>query len=284
MGLQMAFVGVFGAVLQPVTSSIIAESGWRIGYYFVGLLTFAAVILSALLLLRNRPEERGIMPYGYGIDKDLENNPDSVNMSVEISEKVAVRSISFYLLLLFMIAITGVGVFMQHIPTYGGIMGYSLKEVGSALSFASIGSAIGSIAIGMISDKIGSLKTCYGIIIIGIIAIIGFIFSSSGFIVFGVSTFLHGLVSSGIMVLAPILALNFFGQKDYEKIYAKVAMGAPLASIFLIPTYGFIYDRLQDYFPVLIVMLILLVLAGLCIAVGWRYRCTTEGCPTWGKK
>ncbi len=282
MGIQMAFVGLFGAVFQPFTSNLIAARGWRTAYYAIGGLAFAVIAFAALLLLRNKPENKNLQPYGVGepaaTGKAL---PTPRKQTLEIPEKTAVRSTSFILLLLFMIAITGVGVFGQHIPTYGAILGYSIRETGAALSFASVGSAIGSVAIGIICDKIGALKTCFGIITIGIVAVLGFLFSTEHFLIFSASTFLHGLTSSGIMVLAPILTISFYGQKDYEKIYAKLAMGAPMASIILIPVYGFIYDIMNSYLLVLAGMLLLLVIAGLCIAVGWKKRCTLEGCPGW---
>lgn len=281
LGLQMAFVGLFGAVLQPFTSGLIQVSGWRDAYFMVGGGSFLILFFVSLLLLRNRPEDQGTQPYGE--TKNQESLPQKKAEELAITENTALRSASFYLLLFFMIAITGAGVFTQHIPIYGSVLGYSVKATGTALAFASVGSAIGSIAIGMISDRIGSLKTCYGLIGIGIAAVGAFFISSAGFFVFGTATFLHGLVSSGIMVLAPILTIQFYGQKDYEKIYAKVSMGAPLASIILIPAYGFIYDLTKSYVFVLFGILALLIAAAFCIGLGWRKRCTIEGCPGWRK-
>ena len=86
------------------------------------------------------------------------------------------------------------------------------------------------------------------------------------------------------MVLAPILTLKFYGQTDYEKIFAKISMGAPIASIVLVPAYGFIYDLSGSYRTVLIGMICLLVFAAVCITVGWKKRCTNEGCPSWREK
>lgn len=281
LGIQMAFVGLFGAVFQPAASRLIASRGWRTAYFLGGAIAFVAVLVSALLLLKNRPQDIGLLPYGQEHSASGNSPKKQPNNLVNIDEKTAVRSVSFYLLILFMISITGVGVFMQHIPTYGAALGYSLHRTGTALTFASLGSAIGSIAIGMISDRIGVLKTCYGILTVGLVAVTGFLFSRNSFALFGASTFLHGLTSSGVMVLAPILTIKFYGQKDYEKIYAKISMGAPLASIILIPLYGFIYDLTEDYFFVLLGIAGLLLLALLCISLGWKKRCTIHGCPGW---
>lgn len=279
LGIQMAFVGLFGAVFQPVTSGLIARRGWRASYFILGAAVLAAVLIPGLLLLRDRPGDKGLAPYGQ------EEGPRAARArpggQLNVSQAAALRSLSFYLLLLFMIAVTGVAVFSQHIPSYGGLLGYSLERTGTALALASVGSAIGSIAIGMVSDRIGALKTCYGVLGVGLVAILGFLLAGRGFALFALSTFLHGLTSSGIMVLTPILTLKFYGQQDYEKIYAKVSMGAPLASILLIPAYGFIYDHMGSYVPVLLGMLLLLLLALFSIAVGWKKRCTIDGCPGW---
>lgn len=274
MGMHMAFVGLFGAVLQPVTSSIISHKGWRAGYYIIGGVTFIIVIVTSLLLLRNKPEDKNLSAFGGNSPSEKKVESNQVENTVSISEKTAIRSASFYLLVLFMVAITGVGVFVQHIPTYGSLLGYSVKQTGNALAFSSIGTAIGSIAIGIISDKIGSIKTSYIMIGIGILSILGFFFSSYSFFLFALFTFLHGLVSSSIMVLSPILTIKFYGQKDYEKIFAKVSMGAPIASVILIPLYGFVYDVTKSYLIVLIGMICLLIIAALSINIGWKKRCS----------
>ncbi len=280
LGVQMAFVNLFGAVLQPVTSQVIAARGWRAGYLFIGLTAGAVILLASLFLIRSAPQDKGLRPYGAdqgAVGPQKAAVPDAL----AVPEATALRSASFYLLLLFMVAITGVGVFTQHIPTYSGLLGYTLGQTGRALALASVGNAIGSIAIGLICDRIGCLKTCYLMIAVGIAAILGFFVGGSRFALFGLSAFLHGLVSSSIMVLAPILTIQFFGQRDYEKIYAKVSMGAPLASIVLIPVYGFVYDATAQYGYVLLGMIGLLLLAAFCIAAGWRRRCTDQGCPSW---
>lgn len=279
LGIQMAFVWLFAAVLQPVTSRIIEVDGWRGAYFFAGIATFFVVVAAALLLLRDRPDMEESAKAG----KPEKDAGVERGDSIEISEQVATHSASFVLLLIFMIAMTGTAVFTQHVPTYGGLMGYSMRQVGVVMSLASVGSAIGSIAIGFVCDRIGGLKTCYGIIVLWVLAVIGFLFSGTGFVVFAASAFLHGVASSSVAVITPILTLIFYGKKDYEKIYAKVSVGAPIASVLLLPAYGFIYDATNSYFIVLVLLIALLCVAGIGIMLGWRKRCTAEGCPVWRK-
>ena len=279
MGLQMAVVGVFGAILQQVTANVSAQNGWRYAYRLIGLLTFLVVVVSSLLFLRNTPEEKQLL--AYGADEVVETKgPAEKQKSTGQHETVIKESETpmeqkkaiFYYLLFFMISITGVGVFTQHIPTYGGQLGYDIGQTGTAMSCISIGTAVGAILIGIVSDRIGSLKTGYMLMIAGFASIVGLWFGNAGFLMFYAASFLLGFVSSGIMVLAPILTIAFYGNTNYEKMFAKVSMGAPLASVFLLPAYGYIYDFTQSYRMVLLFLVFLLVVATICISLGWKRR------------
>ena len=265
LGIQAAFVGLFGAVLQPVTSNMIQEKGWRAAYFSLGLFALCVMLLAVAFFIRNAPAkiER---------DKSLNNNRKKIEKEDLELVKIATHSPAFFALIIFLFAVTGVAVFVQHIPTYGTLLGYSMGRIGMVLSLASVGNAVGSFFIGFLSDRIGALKTCYLILGVWLVAIVGFLFGGRHFMIFMMAAFLNGLVTPSVMVTAPILTTAFFGKTDYEKIYAKVSTGVPLASIFLIPVYGFIYDLTQSNLLVLIILLILLVLAGISIGYGWKHR------------
>lgn len=274
IGLVLACGSLLGAVLQPLASWLIDRQGWRTGYMAMGLVVFAASLVSALVLLKNSPQDRKVEPY------DTKGRQRTEEALVEIPEKTALHSASFVLLLLFGVLMTGVGVFTQYVAAYGADRGYSLGGTGTALSLYSIGSALGAVLIGWFSDRIGSLKTCYGVIGTGMLCVLGFLWGRP-FWVYALSAFVYGVMNVGATVLMPSLTLRFFGQQDYEKIYAKVSMGAPLAAILLMPAYGFLYDATGSYGMVLSALFGLLALAAVCIGAGWRRRCTLEGCPVW---
>ena len=274
LGILMACVGVFGAVLQSVISQMIQNYGWRTAYSALGFASFVIGSGSALLLLENCPKAPPL-------EDNRKQTADTSTHGIEISEKEAISSISFWMLLLFMFLLTGVAVFTQHIPTYGGLLGYSLGQVGVAMSMVSVGSAVGALVIGVVSDRIGQLRACFGILGLWALSVVGFLLSEESYFLFVASALVFGVATASLGVIVPLLALLFYGKRDYEKLYAKVSMGAPIASILLIPAYGYLYDAAGSYFGVLILLLVLLVLAGIAIAFGWKKRCTAAGCPTW---
>ncbi len=266
IGILMAFVGVFGAVIQPLATRLIANSGWRNAYIFIGLAIMLVVVLAAVFFIRNRPEDKNTKPYGY---REVSNTNNKSNIGVKAS--VAKKSSAFYLLVIFMIALTGFALFTQHITTNGLELGYSMDSLGMALSLSMVGSAIGAILIGTLSDKIGAVKTSISVVVIGVISILLFLTAGKSFIIFKIATFLHGLALASLGVLAPILTSTFFGGKDYEKLLANVMMGSPIASIILIPAYGYIYDIFGGYKLVFMFLLVLMVIAVVSISLGFKH-------------
>lgn len=270
LGVQSACVGLFSAVLQPITSGIIAGNGWRAAYTIIGLVAFGVIMAAVFVFLKDRPEET----------RDATGDMEAAGR-IESSEKTSVpemaqesptRSASFFALLIFMLSLTGVAVFVQHIPTYGNLLGYSVTQVGNALSLASVGTAVGALMIGFLADRIGAVKTCYVVIGLWLLAVVGFLFGGSHALIFAVAAFLNGVAIPSVTIISPVLTLAFYGRTHYEKIYAKVSMGAPLSSIFLVPIYGFIYDVTKSYGLVLFILIALLVLAGGSIAYGWKCK------------
>lgn len=58
----------FGAmVLVPGTSAFLVLGDWKQGYWFLGLLLLALVLPAGYLLIRNRPDDVGMEPFGGSI-------------------------------------------------------------------------------------------------------------------------------------------------------------------------------------------------------------------------
>lgn len=269
LGVQSACVGLFGVVLQPFTSGIIEGSGWRAAYRVIGVIAFVVIMAAVFIFLKDRPEETVSEPEAGNIE---EKDGGSLGQKAGQEDEKKVSPTSFWALLLFMLSFTGVAVFVQHIPTYGNLLGYTVTQVGTVLSLASVGTAIGALMIGFLTDRIGAVKTCYVVIGIWFLAVAGFWFGGKHLLIFGLAAFLNGIALPGVTVIAPVLTLAFYGKSHYERIYAKISMGAPLSSVFLVPVYGFIYDATKSYTLVLLILLGLLALAGGSIMYGWRKK------------
>lgn len=269
LGIMMACVGVFGAVIQPLVINAIIGVGWRKTYFYLGAVVAVIILLVAVLLIRDSPEKKGLQPYTAG--KAVKHKAESTAL-VSIPKARALKSSAFGLLLLFMVAITAFGAFSQHLATYGYSLGYGETQMSTALSISMLGSTVGAILIGYLSDRLGVFPTTIGILVAAAAALVCLLVGGSGTVIFTLGGFLLGLAAMGIPVLAPLLTRAYFGGGDYESIYAAIMMGPPFATVLLLPLYGFLYDLTGSYLWVLVILGAFLFVGILCTLWGWRAK------------
>lgn len=272
MGAMMTITSLLGAVFQPLLTNMIATKGWRSTYFFFGVFALFAMVIIAFFFLKNRPEDIGALPVGAESDSSAsqENITFSHGIQNGVTVKRAVKSLAFFMLVLFMIILTAFASFSQHVTTFGLDLGYSITTIGTALSLSMTGSAIGSVLIGIFSDKIGITATSIAVMAVGFVSICLFFFGGQTFFIFATAALLHGLATSSIGVVAPLLTSAFFGTKEYEKLFSLVMMGSPFASIILMPAFGFAYDFFGNYNLVLGFLLAALLAGAVGIYVGRR--------------
>lgn len=271
LGILMACVGLFGAFLQPLVLNMINSIGWQQTYMYVGIGIAAVIILVNLFAIKNKPADKGLSPYE---DVSAQTQDSTASDVSGVALKKAIKTKSFYLLVLFMVSITAVGAFSQHMATYGNSIGFSSAQMSTMLSISMIGSTVGALLIGVISDKIGVRKATITILLIALVAVVCLALGKLSLVVMTLGGFLLGLASMGIPVLAPLLTRDFFGGKDYEAIYANVMMGPPLATVLLLPVYGFLFDMTGTYLWVLGIMALFIVIGAAAVLRGFKAKST----------
>lgn len=264
VGIMMASSSLIGAVFQPFASSLITNLGWRHAYILVGTLIAAVGIPAILLAIRTDPEKKGMRPLGEN-SSPLHALEENDTMLHGVTAHTAKKSIAFWLLVIFVFFITAVASFSQHIPSFASQLGYDTNFAGAAMSFFMLGSLCGSLLFGVLSDKIGAQATTIMALVCGISAMLVTIFGGDQPVLFNVSTAMFGLSSAVVGTMSPLLTTEIFGQKDYSKIYATVAMGMAFAGVVAMPGYGFIYDALGSYIPVLWIIVVMCLACAVCI-------------------
>lgn len=265
LGILMACAGLSGVFIQPFAAQFIDVQGWRSAYQIIGGFVLIILIITTLVFIRNKPEDSP-----YGAERVPDQSINKTHSGIPLAE--ARRNISFYALLLFMVAITAFGAFNQHMATYGASLAYTSAQVGTILSVGMLGSTLGAIVIGICSDKIGVYKTALIILIIAILSAVALMLGNTSFYLFALGSFLMGLGAMGIPVLAPLLTKTFFGERDYESIYSNIMMGPPFATVLLLPLYGFIYDLTKSYRLVILLLIGIIVVGFGAIMIASRKR------------
>lgn len=268
-GIVMACSGISAALFSMVISSIIQTTGWRSAYLFVGVVSLA-VILPCSLLMRKKPTDLGIAPYGYAETARGESGAPPVMRGVAV--KVAIVSVAFWCLFVF----AGIASFIhggieQHMPGYIQSIGFTASFAAVIVSAESAGSVIDKLVMGWLNDKIGVRRTTIIELVLIVIGIAGFIyFRNPVFLI--LSTVLFGIQDSLMSVSLPLLIRDIFGSKNYTQIHAWIRTGVGLFGSFSGVLVGAVYDSTGTFVPAFAGLMGTCVVAMGCVVLAYRKR------------
>ncbi|MDE6010936.1 MAG: MFS transporter [Muribaculaceae bacterium] len=230
IGICSAASGIGGMLFNPMGGAIISSYGWRAAY-----LTFGGMILLIVTpvigsLLRDKPEDKGLLPYGYTEGADISAGAQDKG-GVEYGR--AVKTPAFYAILLFAFIMMAVSTLNLFIPKYIRLAGFS--EVDASLAAAAVMAGVtgGKLLLGAINDR----NCLYGVLTCTLFGVAGIVLLLTGGTTMWVlltGCFLFGWEYAGVTVQTAMLTGHDFGKRDYTRIYALIsialAAGGALAS------------------------------------------------------
>ena len=151
IGICSAASGIGGMLFNPMGGAIITAFGWRTAYLTFGGMILLIVTPVIALLLRDRPEDKGLMPYGQ-VQAQAKGTPASGDdAGVEYSK--ALKMPVFYAVLLFAFIMMAVSTLNLFIPKYMRVAGFS--EVDASLAAAAVMAGVtgGKLLLGAINDR-----------------------------------------------------------------------------------------------------------------------------------
>lgn len=275
VGIMMATVGLFGAILQPLTGILITNLGWRQAYMILGIAVMVVGIPVVLLTIRKHPSDKGLFPLG---DKEMPNyigTAEKAPQGITLAE--AKRTLAFWALIMFMVFTTAVACFSQHLPQYANQLGYDTIFAGKAMGFYMAGTSMGAIILGLLADIIEVKNATSIALLCGLAAALILIFEGQNPMLFCTAAILYGFSSATVGTLGPLLTISLFGEIEYGAIYAFAAMGTALAGMMAPSGFGYIYDIVQSYAPALWVNVVMLGLCVISIMVAFHKKlCVDE--------
>ncbi|WP_099353260.1 MFS transporter [Fredinandcohnia onubensis] len=281
LGILSAAGGILGAVAQPVVGGLIADRGWGASYIIVGITVIIIVVPTIMLLIKKSPQDKGLIPYGMGETKQNGQGIENETSEKGVEMKVARKSIAFYALMVFFLLVTSIASFSMHIPTYLMNKGFDVTFAGNVMGTYMIGVLFGSLIIGFLTDRIGSKITAILAMGAGMIAILLLLFSGTSTAIISVAVILFGFISSSIGTLGPALTSSLFGNKEYSQIYSTASLGLAVASIIALPAYGYVFDYMGSYTPVLYAIIFMLVINIISVVIAFRSKKKMEQDGLW---
>lgn len=220
--------------------------GWRTAYLVFGILMLTAALPFTAIVLRSRPSDIGVLPYGadgnthVGDDSETASQQDSDNeMSVGRKEFPLSSRTTFVLVSLFAFFVTVNMMVYQFFPSYCASLAQTYPELagftGLIASACMAGQAIGKIVLGLINDKsaIGGITFAIGCGVTGVLFML-LIPSVPAMLLLGSGLF--GVVYSCTAVQTPLLVRCTFHSGNYTTVLSRVStigsLGGVLSTVF----------------------------------------------------
>jgi MFS family permease len=252
MGHGLAKVG-----MPLLAASLIAYAGWRGAWAVFGLLTLGLVVGPALLFMRRRPEDMGLLPDGRSRDEHdsgaAANKAGSARARSAIadvawSRSEALRTPAFWLIVTtFGVAHVGVSGLNLHVFSFVSDQGHPAMVAALVMSTIALMQFSTPIVWGLLAERsdIGRLIMAKFLIqAAGILLAL----SSPGVLSLYAGFFLYGIGMGGTSILAEMIWANYFGRISLGKIRGMGSFFTHAFSAGGPPFFGFLFDFTHSYF------------------------------------
>ena len=232
--------------------------GWRGTWAVFGLIAPALVVLPALIFVRRRPEDMGLLPDGEkpsGQDETA-RTPVAISSAAKTDSPVpepswtrseVLRHPTFWLLVLtFGIASVGIAGLNLHIFSFVTDIGYSPLVAASFMSTIALTQLATTLVWGTMADKFDIRKVSFIQFAIQGVGLVLMISSSDIRLVYA-GFFLYGSGLAGSFVLREVIWANFFGRASLGKVRGLSLFFSHLFAASGAPFFGFLHDRTGNY-------------------------------------
>lgn len=248
--IALGFSGLVAALLSPILSNIIANSGWRTGYIVLTVLTVVFNLPAILFPIALKPDYKNMEPYGGKKNTAvLTASPEALTISISM----------MIVLMIYTSCCSAAAALPQH---FTGISeSYNMLSTGALMvSACMISNSAGKILLGTLIDRLGSRLSVSIYALIVVIGALLIVFSRTSFILVAAAA-LYGLCYAMGTVATAMLTREMFGPAKYSRVYPKVAMTTTVSNAIFNIIVGTLYDMTGTYTTIILFLAGLIVLA-----------------------
>lgn len=243
IGIAGASQGLGAVIFNTVGAAIIQNYGWRACFVCWTLVTLVIGVPVSLFVMRLKPEEKGLKPYGYE-----QVTAQAASSSKEIvrgmSAKAARKKAIFWIACSASMAIGAADCFNYYLNAYCLDIGISAVVAGAAASMVMVGNMLGKIITGAIQDKNAKAGAIFGAgcPTLGFLLIL--LLAKQFVWIIWIGFFLFGVGYGATNVISPDLVRRAFGKRDYANMWSTFAATQTVACALGTTFWGLIVDNL----------------------------------------
>ena len=244
IGITVTGFGLGGTLMVPLATYLISIFGWKLAYLFSGLGICAVLFPLTMLIIRHRPQEMGLSPYGKSLTETQEG---TIKYDNPWTLAKAVRTRVFWLLIAALtLALVGPGSIIVHLIPALIDKGIPAQVAATVLGCVTGVSILGRVIIGYMADRMPIRYVAMLFFFLQAIGLLLLLRVDSMAIVWGFAV-VFGLAMGGLFALEPLLVSTYFGVASFGAIYGGLwafeGLGFAVGPLFT----GWVFDMTGTY-------------------------------------
>ncbi len=258
LGIFQSFAGLGGFVFPPLTTALIASIDWRASWLVLaGVILVIPVFIGGVFLIRNKPEDMGLMPDGMSPDAFHEYEKTQSRSSADGDNSgwgglKVLKTKTPWLIGGFAAANSfTVGTLVSHQIAYLQDIGYAPMTAASTLSVMSIFSLIGSLGFGFLALRFNIRHMASIAFIIQLVAITILLTTRELALLYIFAIFM-GLSAGSLTVALAMFVGAYYPRERYAQVMGVVFPFQVIFNAGAATIAGLVFDATSSYTPAFI--------------------------------
>lgn len=244
VGISAAFSGLVGMIGSSALGVLIPAYGWRTCYMIIGVMVIVLILPFSLFVLRYKPEDKGILPYGADEHYVVKTDEKGAAAKKEKFGDFAKQPIFYISLTAY--ACTCISACLNSFLTSCGLQaGLTMAAAATLTSLSLLGNMTSKLFLGKFCDSFGVIKVFMVSILIAAAGHIMILMGIPAAMMGG--ALLYGITMPLSTVLMPLFCRLFWKGDTYASAYSYVSMFGMLISAPFNTLFGTMYDMTGNY-------------------------------------
>lgn len=249
-GIAMVGISAGGLVLAPMVGIITLTFGWKTSFVVIGTMVWLIALPIVYLVVKDRPEEMGLLPDGKAPEQSTPSGPQSASAAGPIGMPAAqaFRSSAFWYIFasFFLASFAQMGLLQHQVPMLMDIQGTTQATAAAALGLTAGFGGAGKLCFGRLADTwpfVHVIMLCFGLQAIAVMLMLHMDIPAATWIY----TMVFGFSMGGIVVLMPLAVGRFWGLMSFGVLLGVTWIAYSLGGATGTYVNGLAYDYLGNY-------------------------------------
>lgn len=253
LGMFMACGGLGGFVFPPLVTVLISSVGWQMSWLVLAsIVIIAAVLIGGVILIRNRPEDMGLVPDGVSAEPFVEAGITEVRSGTGERQaggqiKQVLRVPTTWLIAAFVAAGSfTLGTVVTHQVAYLQDLGFSPMTAAMTMSLVSVSSVIGSLGFGALALRFNIrylTSVGFGFQLMALAILL----TTKDLTVIYVYAVFLGIGNGALLTALPNFVGSYYRRDHYAQVLGIVFPFQVVAQAMAATVAGAIYDATSTY-------------------------------------